>query len=203
MKKDQMSEDKKNFKRQRIKLHFLEAAKEIIIKDGVENVSVRKVADMAGYSYATIYNYFKDLNELFWDVRSLIIKDITEYMYNKIKEPIYDLEGIKKLFKFYISYYFENPNVFKFFYFHQLSKRDEVAEGAETKPNFEEIWNETLKGFVVDGTLKETDVEVISKIFIYTMHGMIAISFSDNDGLTEETVYQDLDRIIDYLMLNK
>lgn len=203
MKKEQISDDKKNNKRQRIKMYFLEAAKEIITNEGVENVSVRKVADIAGYSYATIYNYFEDINELLWTVRSLIIKDIAAYMHNRINEPLYNLEGIKKLFRIYISYYFENPNVFKFFYFHQLSKRGDAVEGKEGETNFEEIWKETLKGFVADGTLKEKDVEVISKIFIYTMHGMIAISLSDNDGLTEENVYKDLERIIDYLLLKK
>ena len=203
MKQNQVNDDKKNFKRQRIKMHFLEAAKEIIMIEGVENVSVRKVADVAGYSYGTIYNYFKDLNELFWEVRNLVIRDITVYMHNKINEPLYDLEGIKKLFKIYITYYFENPNVFKFFYFHQLSKRDGALKGTEGELNFEEIWKETLKGFVSDGTLKKTDIEVVSKIFIYAMHGMIAISFSDNDSLSQEAVYHDLEKIIDYLLLKK
>ena len=202
MKKEQIIEDKKDLKRQRIKMYFLEATKELIINEGVENVSVRKVADIAGYSYATIYNYFEDVNELLWNVRSLIIQDIALYMQNKIIEPLYDLEGIKKLLRTYISYYFENPNVFKFFYFHQLSKRGGLKQGTEGEPNFEEIWKEALKGFVMDGTLQETNVEVISKIFIYTMHGMIAISLSDNDGLTEENVYKDLERIIDYLLVN-
>lgn len=203
MKKEQGIDDKRNFKRQRIKMHFLEATKEHIINEGVENVSVRIVADMAGYSYATIYNYFKDLNELLWDVRSLMIKDIAVYMHDKIKEPLYNLEGIKKLFGNYIAYYFENPNVFKFFYFHRLSKRGESVEGTEDEPNFEEIWKKTLEGFVVDGVLEEQDIEVISKIFIYTMQGMIAISLSDNDGLTEESVYKDLEKIVDYLLLKK
>lgn len=203
MKKEQVIDDKRNFKRQRIKMHFLEAAKELILNEGVENISVRKVADLAGYSYATIYNYFKDLNELLWDTRSLMIKDIRIYMHNKINEPLYNLEGIKELLKTYIAYYFEYPNVFKFFYFFQLSIRDAVVEGTEAELNFEEIWKETLKGFVGDGTLQEKDIEVISKIFIYAMHGMIAISFSNNDGLTEETVYKDLEKIVDYLLLKK
>jgi AcrR family transcriptional regulator len=203
MKKEQIIDDKKNIKRQRVKMYFLEATKELIINEGVESVSVRKVADIAGYSYATIYNYFEDINELLWKVRSLIMNDIASYMQKKINEPLNDLEGIKKLFKIYISYYFENPNVFKFFYFHQLSKRDDSAVITEAEPNFEEIWKETLKGFVEDSTLQEKDIQVVSKIFIYAMHGMIAISLSDNDGLTEENVYRDLENIVDYILLKK
>lgn len=203
MKKEKIMDDKKDIKKQRIKRYFLEAAKKVIIDEGVENITVRKVADIAGYSYATIYNYFEDLNELLLEVRSLIIKDIVEYMYKKINEPLYNLDGIKRLFRIYISYYFENPNVFKFFYFHQLKKSTKKAEEAEGEPNFEEIWKETFKGFAQERVLQEKDIEVISKIFIYSMHGMIAISFSYNGDLTEENVYKDLDKIIDYLLLKK
>lgn len=199
MKKEITIDDKKDIKKQRIKMYFLEATKEVIIKEGVENVTARKVADIAGYSYATIYNYFEDINGMLIEARSLIIKDIVEYMFKKINEPLYNAEGIKRLFRTYISYYFENPNVFKFFYFHQLRKssnQTEVAEG----PNFEVMWEETFRGFVMDGTLQPEDIEVISKIFIYAIHGMIAISFSYDGELTEDKVYKDLDQMIDYLL---
>ena len=56
--KEKTTEDKKALKKQRIKTYFLEAAKEIIINDGVENISVRKVADMAvgdGWVYPTYH----------------------------------------------------------------------------------------------------------------------------------------------------
>jgi hypothetical protein len=48
MMKVKAADDKKVLKKQRIKTYFLEAAKEIIMNDGVENISVRKVADIAG-----------------------------------------------------------------------------------------------------------------------------------------------------------
>jgi AcrR family transcriptional regulator len=200
MKKEKTMDDKKDIKKQRIKMYFLEATKEVIINEGVENITVRKVADVAGYSYATIYNYFEDLNELLWDVRSLIIKDIVEYMFQKINEPLYDINGIKRLFRTYIAYYFEKPNVFKFFYFHQLRKPNRKLDNTEPELSFEAAWKETFKGFIMNGTLKEKDIEVISKIFIYSMHGMIAISFSYDESLTEEKVYKDLDQMIDYLL---
>ena len=52
--------DKKEIQRQRMMKYFIEAGKQIILEEGVKNVTVRKVADLAGYSYATLYNYFED-----------------------------------------------------------------------------------------------------------------------------------------------
>ena len=40
----------------RNKQYFIDAAKSVVITDGVTNVTVRKVAEIAGFSYATIYN---------------------------------------------------------------------------------------------------------------------------------------------------
>ena len=56
--------DKKSILEQRMKGYFIQAAMEILRGEGIKDLSVRNVAEKAGYSYATLYNYFKDLNEL-------------------------------------------------------------------------------------------------------------------------------------------
>lgn len=198
--KQKAAEDKKVLKKQRIKTYFLEAAKEIIIKDGVENVSVRKVADIAGYSYATIYNYFTDLNELLWEVKKLMINDIFEALQKKYTGITKDIEGIKKGFRAYVEYFIENPNVFKFFYFRHITKPAEETGGAEEVPDFDEMWKETFKEFVLSGKVRMEEIEVLAKTLIYTIHGLVTLYFSGNGDLTGEKVYKDLDRIVDYLL---
>ena len=49
---------------ERIKTYFLDSAKNLLRAEGLKGVSVRNVAYRAGYSYATLYNYFKDINDL-------------------------------------------------------------------------------------------------------------------------------------------
>lgn len=51
-------------KRNEIVSSFVRAATEIMKNDGVEEVSIRRVSSIAGYSSATLYLYFEDLNEL-------------------------------------------------------------------------------------------------------------------------------------------
>ncbi len=48
----------------RMKNYFIQATKEILKYERIKHVSVRSVAGRSGYSYTTIYNYFKDLNDL-------------------------------------------------------------------------------------------------------------------------------------------
>ena len=49
---------------QRVLKYFIEATQLIIQKEGMEAVTIRKVAEIAGFNSATLYNYFQDLDQL-------------------------------------------------------------------------------------------------------------------------------------------
>jgi AcrR family transcriptional regulator len=186
-------------KSQRVKSYFVQAAKEIILDEGVENTSVRKVADKAGYSFATLYNYFTDINELLQEVKVVMIQDVINHMLGKMPDKIYDMDDIKNLHRLYIEYYIDRPNVFSFFYSYRLNT---VKVKPTDMPHFEKIWQATYLGMVKSGAIKEAEVEIVAKTIIYTMQGVLALYFSDN-GLTTEDVYRDVERIIDHLLAER
>lgn len=201
MLKKMLSEDKQNLKKSRIVTYFLDAAKEIIINEGVENVSVRKIADSAGYSYATIYNYFSDLNDLLRLVRGVMINDLVKELHISMEHFSHDIEGLKKIFQKYMAYFFENPNAFRFFFLTPIKNTENKQEQMEGGPDFNEMWKMTFMELIQEGKLKEEDMENLAKTLIYIMHGMLTLSFSGNGALTQEEVNRDLEKIIDYLLL--
>jgi len=198
--KEKTTEDKKILKKQRIRTYFLEAAREVILNDGVESVTVRKVADMAGYSYATIYNYFSDLNQLLWEVKKLMINDIVEALYKKMAGMTKDVDGFKKSFKMYVEYFLVNPNVFRFFYFHHLVKPAEETGKNKEEPDFDAMWEETFKEFVISGKVRAEDIEVLARTLIYAVHGLITLYFSEDVDYKGEDVYSELDKVIEYIL---
>ena len=64
-------------KRKRIMSYFINATIELMEEEGIENLSIRKVADRAGYNSATLYHYFSNLDEL---ELFASIKCLDEYM---------------------------------------------------------------------------------------------------------------------------
>jgi AcrR family transcriptional regulator len=57
--------ERKEIKKERIKRFFLDAAKEIIRdEEGIDNLTTKKIGEKAAYSYASLYNYFENYNEL-------------------------------------------------------------------------------------------------------------------------------------------
>ena len=54
----------KEIKTRRMLSYFIRSAQDIMKKEGISGITLRKVADGAGYNTATIYNYFDDLDHV-------------------------------------------------------------------------------------------------------------------------------------------
>lgn len=55
---------KKNIRRTRTMRYFIDAAQSILEQEGLSGLTIRKVADLAGYNSATLYSYFENLDHL-------------------------------------------------------------------------------------------------------------------------------------------
>lgn len=190
------TQDKKAMKSNRVKSYFLQSAKDIVVNEGAESITVRKIADAAGYSYGTIYHYFADLNELLFEVKQIMIVDVMGVMNQHPEKERYSIEDIKMQNHMFVDYFIENPNIYNFFYSYQIiSTGESVFDNVDIG---EANWN-TYKGFVEDGTLKKEDVPTVSKTMIYLIYGMLTLYFSSN-GLTKEKLNEDLDMMVDYIL---
>src|SRR5699024_2586417 len=70
---------------------FIDATATLIKEEGVENVSIRKIAKKAGYTSSTIYNYFSEVSHLiFFAAKRFVdkyIEALPEYT-DKAKDPL-------------------------------------------------------------------------------------------------------------------
>lgn len=182
------------------KERFIEATKQIIQTEGAEHVTARSVAEIAGYSYATIYHYFDDLGDLLLAAKESLMQDVALFMNADTDniEAVHDVNDVKRLNRAYAQYYLDHPHVFRFFYFYRTNEETSLA----VECDFRTVWHETYKTFVKNGTINESDVEALAKSIIYTLHGMLALYFSDN-GLTKESIFRDLDSITEFLLRDR
>jgi len=189
-------EDAKNVKKEFVKSKFVEASKAIIFQDGVLQVTVRRVAEMTGYSYATIYHYFQDLNELLIETKLSMIRDMAsnESMQNVMSEN--PLEQKKQQVKMMASFFIDNPNIFEFFYQYKM---DETNAKAMRSLELEKVYYEDFMPFVESGVISEADIPAVSRAIIYTIFGSLTVYLSNN-GLSKEDVFKDIDNTMDLLL---
>lgn len=110
----------KEIQEQRMRGYFIQATKTILKGEGLKSISVRNIADQAGYSYATLYNYFKDVNELIF----LCVNDFQEecktFVADQTRQTPEGLDKLKAAVMAYISYFVEYPGIFDLFYVAQV-----------------------------------------------------------------------------------
>lgn len=129
-----------DLKKKRMIGFFLDAAQEIVETDGFSALSIRNVADRAGYNSATIYNYFDNFDQL---VAFMVIRKMSDY----IVKSINILENIRSPFDDWIALWrvfclcaFANPAIFSYAYAADKQTMNSIQRN--TKKYFELFYDE-------------------------------------------------------------
>lgn len=112
---------KKNIQEERMKKYFIDAAKEIIRGEGIEAVSARNIAERAGYSYATLYNYFDNINDLIFSCIEFFIDECRENIANNFNKKFNGKKYIEAVTIEYVNYFIQYPGIFNLLYQQKLT----------------------------------------------------------------------------------
>ena len=158
--------DKLNIKKRRVMMYFIEATQELILNEGIENLSIKKIADTAGYNTATIYNYFKDLEELILyssiDYLKIYLKDLKSEINSNMKA----IEMYETIYKVFVHHSFEKPEIFHTLFFGKYSYKLEkiIKKYYEIFPDDITGQTDITKSVLVEGNIHNRDLPVIKQM---------------------------------------
>jgi AcrR family transcriptional regulator len=112
---------KKEIQEQRIRGYFIEATKELLKGEGLKSVSVRNIADRAGYSYATLYNHFNDVKDLIFVCVEDFQNECAEFVREATAGSPRGTEKIKAIINAYIKYFVQYPGIYELFFLEKVS----------------------------------------------------------------------------------
>lgn len=107
---------KNEIQEQRMRGYFIDATRSILKSEGLKVVSARNVAEIAGYSYATLYNYFKDIKELVFECVLGFMDECTAFVDSQTAEMDPGIEKIRAIAISYMKYFVEYPGIFELFF---------------------------------------------------------------------------------------
>ncbi|HYE82129.1 MAG TPA: TetR/AcrR family transcriptional regulator [Clostridia bacterium] len=113
--------DKKTIQKRRMMGYFIDAAKQIIDEAGIETVSAREVADIAGYNGATLYNYFDDLDHLVFYASLRYLKEYVEDIKNYTKGAKTPVERYFGVWECFCNHAFCRPKIYNAIFFEKYS----------------------------------------------------------------------------------
>src|SRR5229473_3358520 len=99
--------------REAVRRSILDAARDLFVRDGYENVSIRKIAERIEYSPAAIYGYFPSKDDIFFALAEegfrLLYGDRASFTALDALPP---LERIRAIFSRLYQYSCEHPQYF-------------------------------------------------------------------------------------------
>jgi len=171
--------DRKEREKAELKELILKNAKEILLIDGQEGLSIRKIATKIEYSPATIYLYFKDKDEILHELMEMGFKYMGSYM-----QHIQDTNPVNRIFltgEAYIKFGLENKDWYELM-FNSIKPINHII-------NCGSDWNEGLNMFsfliknceeaIKQTNLKNVEANILALQLWSSVHGMVNLYHSE------------------------
>ncbi len=167
--------DRKQREKTEMENLILNAAMELFLNEGYENVTIRKIAEKIEYSPTTIYLYFKDKSEIFFTLQKMAFREFNKVQLETsgIKDPI---ERFKAHGKSYIKFAIDNPGYYDLMFImkeplRNISNPEEWQDGMNAYDYLKQNISELMKC----GFLPESDIEVAAFSIWSFVHGIASL----------------------------
>ena len=101
-----------DIKKKRVMVYFIEAAREVLSTCGVDGITIRKIAGMAGYNSATLYNYFDDLQHLVLFASISYLREYVSALSNNLRPCKNAKERYRMVYVTFDYFSFRSPEIF-------------------------------------------------------------------------------------------
>ena len=182
---------------QRVRGYFIQAANEILRGEGISNLSVRNVAEKAGYSYATLYNYFKNLNELLSVCITDFLEEGKEFINNEVKDIPSGKKRLEDIIKSYVKFFIQYPGIFELFYITPLintNSPNTIITFLEDMCSAD--WNTICK----NGDYSKEEIDIKKESLKYSINGLLILynnrRYPDDYTKFQKAVNKQIDTIL-------
>lgn len=213
-----MAEDRnKELKKQRMYTYFIDAALSIIEENDINNVTIRAVADRAGYNSATLYNYFDNLDHLKYFAVLSYLNNYTESIDYHIQKTDTYLDRYKKIWLTFSTYAFQYSIHFQLLFFSELShnSNEYIKQYYTYFPDLIEEKEPSLVAMLLEEKLvnrsrvlveEAIKHDEISQEKGYKIDEMVLLIFQSllenvkNEQLEPVEAYKDFEKYLDFLI---
>lgn len=187
---------------ERVKGYFITAAKDLIRGEGLEVVSARNVAERAGYSYATLYNYFNDIRDLIFSCVEDFLEECRVFVQNYSSKAPVGKDHLIAVVSGYCNFFIQYPGIFDLL-FHQKASAITTAQSKIEK----------IIGLLPELTASDWSVVVgvysddnkitgIQNSYIYAVHGFLLFYLNNRQVVEYSQIMQMVKEITESTIKN-
>lgn len=193
-----MSKERQLREQEKVRNAILDAARDIISREGIQGLSIRKVTRAIDYSPAIVYHYFKDKNEIIELLVSDGYKKILASLESIKRNEAQPEKEIKEAFINYIKAALASPEEYRAFMLSDdpsiLKKTGLLERGVSKKSRTMQLLCENIQRGINQGRFAPYDPELTAQIIWTSVFGLIIKLMIEKD-----IPQQQVNRLIDQL----
>lgn len=152
---------------------LIKAAHDLVRDEGYDGLTIRKLAERAGYATMSVYSYFPDKHAILLALAQDAFAELARRM--ERSAPDDPLESLKALMRAYSEFGLENPNEYQtvFMTVHAAYGPDVAAEMARQNPALQ-LLRQRVEACIAAGHFSG-DTHAISTLIWTVGHGAISL----------------------------
>lgn len=174
--------------REAVRRAILDAARELFVREGFNNISIRKIAERIEYSPAAIYGYFASKDDIYYALAEEGFRLLCDERRNPCLESLSPIERVREVFWRFYTFSREQPQYFALMFVDRSVPRisreyDRFAFARDMKAE--------LLGHVHEATLAgdlpaQLPTEVLFRLLSAALLGVAVMRLSDRLGPDED-----------------
>lgn len=178
--------------REEIRVNALEAGRNVIIKEGIRKLSMRQIAKDIGYTVGTLYNVFKNQDDLLLQINGETLDKMHAYLIDNLKPELRGRDMLLSIARSYYTFARDNYHLWATLFEYSLTEEQEFPVWYLQK--IAELIN--LAERAMDAVVTSQEVPLAARTLWASVHGICALGLSKRLQITSsgdpEALIQDL-----------
>lgn len=193
--------ERRTREKEELRAKIMDAASELFVMEGFQNVSIRKIAEKIEYAPSTIYLYFTDKNKLIVTIVEETFRSLADGLENIKEQDLNPMEALFAGMRLYVRFGLEHPHHY-YLAFCSLPNHDippEECRGIqEAGQTALAHLREALERCLSAGLVAQQDLHVLTQALWMMIHGLTAalitkdcdpeFPWADTEQLIEKTM---------------
>jgi AcrR family transcriptional regulator len=163
---------------------ILDAARELFVNEGYENVSMRRVAEKIEYSPTTIYLYFEDKASLLYAICEETFAKLAKRQEAIARDSVEPIEALRLVCRAYVDFGLKYPNHYKLTFInhpqHPGDDKRHLREGSMGMKAYGNL-RAGVEACIKAKKFRETNIEAVTQLIWAGGHGVTSLLISMPD----------------------
>lgn len=168
---------KQKFHQKRI--FFIETTKDLIQKEGIDNLTVKKITDLVECVPANLYNYFESLNILLMYCFCDFLDECGQKIIKTKKNSRNYKEKIISRSITYVRYFVDNPNVYQLVLIENLGDPPQELYERVSSPLPIKLLEDDLKAFFKEKNLSKSKMFILRNLIFSFLNNNLTCYLSN------------------------